>query len=106
MRFLVTLRAALAAFGPLVLLTLLALLTLVGCCAPSAEPRMILKSPVWFDTQPVLVPQNFAMPVQQTQQFMLVPQAAPQAAPSCTAPAYTSGYQFAPAPQAAPRSCP
>ena len=59
------------------ILALLALvLPLAGCCAPTSEPVLELKSPIWFRAQPVLSPQNYAIatpapavyaPVQQIQ---------------------------------------
>ncbi len=62
----------------LILALLVLVSSLTGCaCGPNAEPRLIVKSPLWFDTQPVLAPQGYAIrqeapavyaPVQQLQQ--------------------------------------
>lgn len=90
-----------------VLALLLAVLCLVvlpacSCGGPSAEPRMIVKSPIWFDSQPVLQPAGYAM----AQPAATVMQAVPTyAAPAAACP--TAGYTYAapPVPQAPAASC-
>ena len=64
-------------------------LTAAGCaCGPTAEPRLILKSPLWFDTMPVAQPQGYAFAA--PQQTIMVPVPQVQQAPN---------YIYAPAVQ-------
>ena len=66
-----------------------------SCGGPTAEPRLIVKSPIWFDSTPVAVPQNYAfaapqqtimVPVPQVQQapnYIYAPAAMPRAVGPC-----------------------
>lgn len=92
-------------------LALLALvLPLAGCAGTCgtlpdvqlAAPSITIPPPVSLTQRPQIVPTGYAqlVPTAPTApQYVQVPQ-------TQAAPAYTSGYQWAPVPQAAPRSCP
>ena len=71
---------------------------LAACAAgPTSEPRLIVKSPIWFDSQPVLQPAGYATVQPAAVQYVPVQTYAAPAAP-CAAPSYSSGYQYAPPP--------
>ena len=73
---------------------------LAACAAgPTSEPIMEVKSPIWFQSRPVLQPAGYATVQPAAAQYVPVQSyAAP--APACAPPSagYTPGYQYAPPP--------
>lgn len=66
-------------------------LALAGCCAPAADPYMKVRSPVWFNADPVLQPSQYVQVAPAQVQYVPVPVAAPVQAAPAAAPCFPSG---------------
>lgn len=87
------------------ILAAVVLATLAGCCAPTSEPVMEIKSPIWFRSQPTLQPQGYAIAAPAQTVYAPVPQVqapayqyAPLVAPRAVGPCGGSEPTYSPPP--------
>lgn len=82
------------------ILAALCLAVTTGCCGPTSEPVLELKSPLWLRTQPVLQPQGYAIATPAPAVYAPVQsyQYAPVAQPRAVGPCGDGGTTYSPPP--------